>query len=122
MDEAESFTCCPGVLAHVPAADVSLEGCRSGGLDLTGGKLLLGTLTVRRLLRKPVLADDEASRHLDSAIGRGVLGNAADGHRPAWYGRNRNYTVSPEVLNQCLRQAKIRHVLTRRRGLEPFPL
>ena len=35
---------------------------------------------------------------------------------------NLNYTVTAEVLNECIRQCGIRHVLTSRRVLERFPL
>jgi acyl-[acyl-carrier-protein]-phospholipid O-acyltransferase/long-chain-fatty-acid--[acyl-carrier-protein] ligase len=35
---------------------------------------------------------------------------------------NLNYTASAEILNHCLRQAGIRHVLTSRRFLEKVPL
>ena len=92
------------------------------GTDLTGAQMLLRTLIVRRLLRREIMARDERflGLLLPPSVG-GVLVNAAlalDGRVSV----NLNYTAGPVVLNECIRQCGIRHVLTSRRLLERFPL
>lgn len=94
----------------------------SSGMAMNGAQLLLRSLIFRRLLRREVLAPDEKHVGLlvPPSIG-GALANAAlsiDGRVAV----NLNYTVSSEVMNQCIARAGIRHVLTSRRVLERFPL
>jgi acyl-[acyl-carrier-protein]-phospholipid O-acyltransferase/long-chain-fatty-acid--[acyl-carrier-protein] ligase len=88
------------------------------GTELTGAGLLMRSLILRRLLRREVLADDEQFVGLLLPPSAGaVLANAALtlDRRIAV---NLNYTVSPEVLNECVRQCGIRRVLTSRRMME----
>jgi acyl-[acyl-carrier-protein]-phospholipid O-acyltransferase/long-chain-fatty-acid--[acyl-carrier-protein] ligase len=93
----------------------------STGVELSGNDLLLRTLIVRRLLRREILAPDErfVGLLLPPSAG-GLLANAAlavDGRVPV----NLNYTVSGQVMNECIAQCGIRHVLTTRRLIERFP-
>ncbi len=94
----------------------------STGADLTGGTLLLRTLVLRRILLREVLqADEKYVGVLLPPSVAAVVANAA----LTLSGRvavNLNYTASAEILNHCLRQAGIRHVLTSRRFLEKMPL
>ncbi len=94
----------------------------STGVELTGAGLLMRALVVRRLLRRRVLAADEqrVGVLLPASVG-GVVVNAALAidRRVAV---NLNYTVSSEVMNDCLAQCGIRHVLTSRRVMERFNL
>jgi acyl-[acyl-carrier-protein]-phospholipid O-acyltransferase / long-chain-fatty-acid--[acyl-carrier-protein] ligase len=94
----------------------------STGLELTGAGLLTRTLVVRRLLRRHVLAPDE--RHvgvlLPPTVG-GVVVNAALAI-DCRVAINLNYTVTSAVMNDCLAQCNIRHVLTSRRVMERFHL
>lgn len=88
------------------------------GLELTGSKLLIATLVMRRLLMRYVLKPDEKfiGLLLPPSVGS-VLANAA----LSMTGRvtaNLNYTASPEVLNACLRRAGIRRILTSRKVME----
>ena len=79
-------------------------------------------LILRRLLRRHVLEAGERNVGLLLPPSTaGALANAAISidRRVAV---NLNYTVSSEVMNQCIAQAGIRHVLTSRRVLERFPL
>ncbi len=90
----------------------------STGQEVTGGMLLMRTLILRRLLRRKVLADDErcVGLLLPPSVG-GVITNMAlalDRRVSA----NLNYTVSDSVMNACIEQAKIRHVLTSRKFME----
>jgi acyl-[acyl-carrier-protein]-phospholipid O-acyltransferase/long-chain-fatty-acid--[acyl-carrier-protein] ligase len=93
----------------------------SSGAEITGSGLLLRTLIVRRLLRRKVLRDGEkmVGVLLPPSVG-GVVVNAALtlDKRVAV---NLNYTLSPAMMNHCIRQAGIRCVLTSRRVLERFP-
>ena len=94
----------------------------SGGADLSGGQLLMRTLILRRLLRRELLAADEqyVGVLLPPSAG-GVVVNAAlslDRRVTA----NLNYTVSSAVMNSCIRQAGIKHVLTSRRVMEKLEI
>lgn len=94
----------------------------STGIELTGAGLLLRTLVFRRILRREVLADDE--RHvgllLPPSVGAAIA-NAALGldRRVAV---NLNYTLMPDVINDCIAQCGIRHVLTSRRVIDRLGL
>ena len=94
----------------------------SSGMELTGGALLTATLVLRRLLRREVLASDEA--HVGILLPpsvAAVLANAAL-TLDCRIAVNLNYTVTSELINASLAQCGIRHVLTSRRVLERFPL
>ncbi|HEY6565557.1 MAG TPA: AMP-binding protein [Pirellulaceae bacterium] len=93
-----------------------------GESDLTGGETLLRTLILRRLLLRDVLARDETfvGVLLPPSVG-GALTNMAlvlAGRVPI----HLNYTVTSAVLNQCLANAGIRHVLTSRRVMNKLDL
>jgi acyl-[acyl-carrier-protein]-phospholipid O-acyltransferase/long-chain-fatty-acid--[acyl-carrier-protein] ligase len=92
----------------------------STGAELTGAGLLMRTFALRRLLRRHVFAPGEefVGVLLPPSVG-GVVANAALSldRRVAV---NLNYTVSSEVMNSCINQCGIRHVLTSRRMLEKF--
>ena len=90
----------------------------SSGADLTGSQLLMRSLIFRRLLLREVLAEDE--QHVGLLLppsAGGVLANVALClcRRTAV---NLNYTVTSEILNYCIEQCGIRHVLTSRKFLE----
>ncbi|HVX16077.1 MAG TPA: AMP-binding protein [Pirellulales bacterium] len=108
---------CRKALRRTKVADTS-------GQEMTGGALLMRSLILRRLLLREVLAGDEehVGLLLPPSAG-GVLANMA----VTLAGRvtvNLNYTVSAGVMNSCIKQADIRHVLTSRRVLEKldYPL
>ncbi|MEX0714809.1 MAG: AMP-binding protein [Pirellulales bacterium] len=106
---------CRGSLRRPKVAD-------STGQQLTGGALLMRSLILRRLLLRELLADDEkyVGLLLPPSVG-GVLANAA----LPLCGRvavNLNYTVSSAVMNSCIRQCGIRHILTSRRVVEKLKL
>jgi acyl-[acyl-carrier-protein]-phospholipid O-acyltransferase / long-chain-fatty-acid--[acyl-carrier-protein] ligase len=94
----------------------------STGSALTGNGLLLGTLVLRRILKREVLATDETfvGVLLPPSVG-GVLVNAA---LPLMrrIAVNLNYTMSNSLINHCIAQCGIRHVLTSRRVLDKFKL
>ena len=94
----------------------------STGLELTGGALLTRTLVLRRLLRREVLASDEQTVGLllPPAVGSAVVNAALTLDRRIAV--NLNYTLSTEVLNQCIKTAGIRHVLTTRKVMAKLAL
>lgn len=90
----------------------------STGASLTGADLLARSWAFRRLLRRLVLGRDE--RYIGLLLppsAAAVVANAALAldRRIAV---NLNYTASAEVINACIRQSGIRHVLTSRRVME----
>lgn len=92
------------------------------GKELTGERLLLGALVFRRLLLREVLGADEkfVGLLIPPSVGA-ILANVA----LPLAGRvavNLNYTVTSEVMNSCIRQCKIKHVLTSRRVMEKLNL
>ncbi len=90
----------------------------SSTATLTGGQLLTRSLVLRRALRRELLDPDE--QHVGVLLppsNGGVVVNAclALDRRIAV---NLNYTVSSEVMNECIRQAGIKHVLTSAKFME----
>jgi acyl-[acyl-carrier-protein]-phospholipid O-acyltransferase/long-chain-fatty-acid--[acyl-carrier-protein] ligase len=90
----------------------------SMGSDLTGAETLLRALILRRLLRRHVIQPDE--QYVGVLLPPSVPGFLANmalalDKRVAV---NLNYTVSAEVMNACIKQAGIKHVLTSRRFME----
>ncbi|QDT65465.1 AMP-binding protein [Calycomorphotria hydatis] len=86
----------------------------STGAELSGRKLLLGALLFRKLLRSNALAPDEKQVGilLPPAAGAAVTNAAlALDQRVAV---NLNYTLSDDVINHCIREAGIKHVITSR--------
>jgi acyl-[acyl-carrier-protein]-phospholipid O-acyltransferase/long-chain-fatty-acid--[acyl-carrier-protein] ligase len=92
------------------------------GTEMTGKQLLLRTLGLRRLLLRYVLsADEQYVGLLLPPSAAAVVANAALplAKRIAV---NLNYTMSPELINYCIAQCGIRHVLTSRRVMEKLKL
>ena len=92
----------------------------STGASMTGSAMLLRALIFRKLLLRCVLEQDErfVGLLLPPAAGS-VLANVA----LPLTGRvavNLNYTVSSEILNSCIRQCGIRHILTSKRFMQRF--
>lgn len=95
------------------AADTT--GAKAGGREL-----LTRTLALRRLLRREVLDDDEqyVATLLPPSVG-GVAVNVAlafDKRITA----NLNYSVSSEVLNHCIGEVGIKHILSSQAFMEKF--
>ncbi len=99
-----------------------LKVADSSGAELTGGKLLAGSIAMLRALEREVLAPDEKTVGvlLPPSVG-GCVANAALalGRRTSV---NLNYTMSDDVINHCVREAGLKHVLTSRRFLEKKPI
>lgn len=94
----------------------------SMGTELTAGALLLRTLVLRRILGRGILAADEkfVGLLLPPSAG-GVVANAAMTIMGR-IGVNLNYTLSTALLNHCIAECGIRHVLTSRRFMERLKL
>ena len=117
---------------ELPLARRFLRNCRrsmlrpkvadSSGEQLTGSQLLLKALILRRVLTRQVLHRDEklVGVLLPPSLG-GVLVNAA----LPLCGRaavNLNYTTSAAVMNSCIAQCQIKHVLTSRKVVDRLKL
>jgi len=90
----------------------------SMGQKMTGSEVLMRTVILTRLLNRHVLGADETHVGLLIPPAAGsVLANAAlalDGRTSV----NLNYSASAEVMNECIRQAGVKHVLTTRKVAE----
>jgi acyl-[acyl-carrier-protein]-phospholipid O-acyltransferase/long-chain-fatty-acid--[acyl-carrier-protein] ligase len=95
----------------------------STGVELSGAGLLTRALLVRGVLRRAVLGSATGQCVgvlLPPSVG-GVVVNAAlaiDGQVAV----NLNYTVTSDVMNECIALCGIRHVLTSRRVMARFDL
>ncbi len=92
----------------------------STGQHATGGALLTRCLVLRRLLRKFVIGENEQTVGvlIPPSLG-GVVVNLALAldHRVAV---NLNYSLSEDLINNCIEQAGIQQVLTTHKVMEKF--
>ena len=87
------------------------------GTEMTGGETLMRSLILRRILRRILAPDEQFVGVLLPPGAGGFLANMAlalDRRTSA----NLNYTVSSDVMNACIKQAGIKHVLTSRRFMD----
>lgn len=115
-----------------PVAISTIKACKqrkfkskiadSTGAELTGGSLLMRTLILRRLLKTHVLAESETHVGilLPPTVPAMVVNLAVSLDKRVAV--NLNYTVTSEVMNACIREAGIRHVLTSRKVTEKLDL
>ena len=94
----------------------------SSGATATGGEFLTRTLVAIDLLKRHVLSADEKTVGLllPPSVGGAVI-NAAitlSGRTAV----NLNYTLSEEVVNYCIRESGLKHVLASRKFLEKRPM
>ena len=99
-----------------------LQAVDSTGVKLGGREILIRTLALRRMLRREVLADDEkfVGVLLPPSVG-GVSVNVAltmDCRVTA----NLNYTVSSDVINHCIKEVGIKHVLSSKKFMDKLGL
>jgi acyl-[acyl-carrier-protein]-phospholipid O-acyltransferase/long-chain-fatty-acid--[acyl-carrier-protein] ligase len=87
------------------------------GAELTGGEALMRALILRRLLRRAIGADEQYVAVLLPPSAPGFLANMALA-LDRRISVNLNYTVTSDVMNACIRQAGIRHVITSRKFME----
>ncbi len=99
-----------------------LKVADSSGQELTGGKLLIATLCIKRVLERLWLKSDEKNVGiLLPPSNGGLLANTAI----TVSGRvcvNLNYTLTDKDLRYCISEAGIQHVITSRRFLEKKPV
>lgn len=94
----------------------------SSKMQLTGGTLLMRSLIARRLLQREVFSPEEkyVGILLPPSVGA-VVTNAAV-TLAGKVSANLNYTVTSDVLNACIRNAGIRHVLTSKMVMDKLDL
>ena len=88
--------------------------------DENGGALLLRSLVLRRLLKREIFADSETTVGvlIPPTVGGAVVNLAlALDQRIAV---NLNYSLSQELINYCIKEAGIKHVLTTKKAMEKF--
>lgn len=91
----------------------------SMGQSSTGGNLLMRTLILRRLLKRNNISDQKNIGVLIPPTVGGVIVNAAlalNGNVSV----NLNYSVSNEILQEIVKQAGIKYVLSTRKVMEKF--
>ncbi|MEM6365260.1 MAG: AMP-binding protein [Planctomycetota bacterium] len=95
-----------------------LQAADTTGVAAGGRTLLIRTLTLRRTLRREVFADDEqfVGVLLPPSVGAVAVNAALAIDRRV--SANLNYTVSDAVMNHCVHDVGIKHVLTSDRFLE----
>ena len=92
-----------------------MQAADSMGQEIGGRELLTRVLALRRVLRREVLQEDEeyVGVLLPPSVGGVVVNVALTMDRRV--SANLNYTVSSDVLNHCIDDVKIKHVLTSER-------
>ncbi len=90
----------------------------SMGQKMTGTEVLMRTVILCRLLKEHVLAEGETHVGLLIPPAAGaVLANAAlalDGRTSV----NLNYSATADVMNECIRQSGVKHILTTKKIVE----
>jgi acyl-[acyl-carrier-protein]-phospholipid O-acyltransferase / long-chain-fatty-acid--[acyl-carrier-protein] ligase len=96
----------------------SLKAGDSTGQTMSGGSLLMRSLILRRLLRRHVLNDHEQNVGvlIPPSVGGVVVNMALALDRRTSV--NLNYSVSQEIMDHCVREAELQHVLTTEKVLE----
>jgi acyl-[acyl-carrier-protein]-phospholipid O-acyltransferase / long-chain-fatty-acid--[acyl-carrier-protein] ligase len=94
----------------------------SVGTDMTGGELLTRTLILRRMLRRHVLQANEkcVGLLLPPSAGAYVANMALSLDKRITV--NLNYTVKADVMNFCIQEAGIKHVITSRKFMDKLEL
>lgn len=95
-----------------------LQAADSTGVSVGGRELLIRTLALRRVLRREVFTDEEqfVGVLLPPSVGAVAVNVALAIDRRI--SANLNYTVSSAVMNHCIADVGVRHVLTSDRFLE----
>ncbi|MDB4766514.1 MFS transporter [bacterium] len=85
-----------------------------------GGTLLLRSLVLRRLLRREVFSKDETTIGvlIPPTVGGAIVNLALGLDQRITV--NLNYSLSQELINHCIKEADIKHVLTTRKVMEKF--
>jgi acyl-[acyl-carrier-protein]-phospholipid O-acyltransferase/long-chain-fatty-acid--[acyl-carrier-protein] ligase len=111
-----------GFLRKCRAAWSRMKIADSSGQELTGGKTLIGTLAIKRVLERLWLKPDEKNIGiLLPPSNGGLLANMA----VTISGRvtvNLNYTLTDKDIRYCIAEAGIRHVITSRKFLDKKPV
>lgn len=97
-----------------------LKFADSTGMSLTGGRALLTALVFRRVLYRLLGKNEKNVGVLMPISVYGVLANLglALNRRTSV---NLNYTFSSGTINDCIKRAEVRHVITSRKVLDRFP-
>ncbi len=102
---------CRRNLSRIKVAD-------SSGAQLSGGKLLAGSLVMKRLLYRHVFSPEEnmVGVLLPPTVAGTVINAAIALSRKVAV--NLNYTLSEKDVNYCIREAGLQHIITSRKFME----
>ena len=94
----------------------------SSTIELTGGKLLASSIAFKRVLERNVYSKSEQNIGvlLPPSVG-GVLANTALALSRK-VSVNLNYTLDDAVMNHCIHDASVKHVLTSKKFIEKKPV
>ncbi len=101
-------------------AGSKLKAADSMGSEVSGRDMLVRTLALRRVLAREIFASDEqfVGVLLPPSVGGVVVNVALAMDRRV--SANLNYTVDSSVLNHCIADVKIKHVLTSEKFMSKF--
>ncbi|QDT12407.1 Bifunctional protein Aas [Planctomycetes bacterium K23_9] len=99
-----------------------LQAADSLGIELTGRQILIRTLALRRMLRREVFSADEQYVGILLPPSVGAVSVNAALAMDQRISANLNYTVSSTVLNHCIAEVGIKHVLTSKKFMEKIDL
>ncbi len=90
------------------------------GSEETGGMLLTRALVLRRLLRREVLSSDETNVGvlIPPTVGGAIVNLTLGLDKKVAV--NLNYSLSEDLINHCIKEAGIKHVLTTRKVADKF--
>ncbi len=99
-----------------------LQAADTLGVEAGGRTLLIRTLALRRCLRREVFSDDEkfVGVLLPPSVGAVAVNVALAADRRV--SANLNYTVTSDVMNHCIRDVGVKHVLTSDRFMEKLDI
>ena len=99
-----------------------LQAADTLGVEAGGRTLLIRTLALRRCLRREVFTDDEkfVGVLLPPSVGAVAVNVALAADRRI--SANLNYTVTSDVMNHCIRDVGVKHVLTSDRFMEKLDI
>ncbi len=112
---------CEEFIIESRATSKKLRIADSTGVKLNGADLLVRTLVLQRVLRRHLAKDEQnVGILLPPTVPAAVVNYALaiDGVTAV----NLNYTATSSIINRCMENAEIRHVITSRKAMEKFQL
>lgn len=108
-------------IRHCKSSRSGIKVTDSTNVTLTAGKMLMAALALRRVLHREVFTKGEKQVGvlLPPSVGGSLANMALALDRRVAV--NLNYTLSEDVIQNCIDKAEIKHILTSRKFLEKKP-